>query len=204
LEPVNAETLPNTSAALSQYVHEGGQLFGSNLRMQILLGLSLPDSESFADVLEGLTDELTLAQMMVFPSNLQLKETEPVCWFQFSHQAHLDHPDLTASFRALLCTLLSLSSRAIAGLGQLPARSSPMASAPNCSSAKGPTCRSVTAVHMYAEAHQKNRVHSLLYLLYSSPSLSDLRPGHLAWQPIPHKDKMLSANHVQHAILLMT
>jgi hypothetical protein len=96
-----------------------------------------------------------------------------------------------------------LSSRAIAGIGQLPARSSLMASAPNRSSAKGPARRSVTAVHMYMEAHQKNRVHSLLYLLYSSPSLSDLRPGHLAWQPIPHKDKMLSANHVQHAILLM-
>jgi hypothetical protein len=57
---------------------------------------------------------------------------------------------------------------------------------------------------LYAEAHQKNRVRSLLYLLYSSPELADLRPGHLAWQPIPHKDKTLSTDHVQHAILLMT
>jgi hypothetical protein len=57
---------------------------------------------------------------------------------------------------------------------------------------------------MYMEAHQKNRVRNLLYLVYSSPSLADLHPGHLAWQPIPHKDKTLSADHVQHAILLMT
>jgi hypothetical protein len=170
--------------------------------MQILLGLSLPDNESFADVLEGLRDDLTTAQMKVFPSNLQLEDPEPVCWFQFSHQAHLDHPDLTDSFRSLLRTPLALTSRAIASLGQLPARSSP--SAPNRSSVKGPMRRSVTAVHMYTEAHQKNRMRSLLYLLYSSPSLADLSPGHLAWQPIPHKDKTLSADHVQHAILLMT
>jgi hypothetical protein len=202
LDPVNAETLPNTSAALSQYDHEGGQPFGSNLRMQILLGLSLPDNESFADILEGLTDELTTAQMKIFPSTVQLEDPELVCWIQFSHQAHLDHPDLTTSFRNLLCTPLVLASRAIVGLGQLPAHSSP--SAPNRSSTKGPARRSITAVHLYMEAHQKNRVHSLLYLLYSSQSLANLCPGHLAWQPIPHRDKTLSADHFQHAITLMT
>jgi hypothetical protein len=172
--------------------------------MKIFLGLSLPDNESFADVLEGLTDDLTMAQMTIFPSTLQLEDPEPVCWFQFSHQAHLDHPDLTALFRALLCTLLMLASWAIAGLGQLLARSSLTTSGPNSSSAKGPARRSITAVHMYMEAHQKNCVRRLLYLFYLSQSLADLRPGLLAWQPIPHRDKTLSADHVQHAILLMT
>jgi hypothetical protein len=94
--------------------------------------------------------------MKIFPSTLQLEDPEPVCWFQFSHQAHLDHPDLTASFCALVCTPLALASRAIAGLGQLPACTPSPGSAPNQSSAKGPARRSVTAVHLYTEAHQKN------------------------------------------------